>query len=103
MRKLTLNIYSDPGHAWCKVPRKLLAKLGIADQITTYSYQRNDSVYLEEDCDLGTFIVALNKAGVSVAFREFNTNKQSKIRSYNHYTLTDRNYHESKEMVTNRP
>lgn len=84
--KLTLNIYSDPGHAWCKVPRSLLEKLGIVDQITTYSYQRKDSVYLEEDCDLGTLIVALNKAGVSVAFREFNTNKQSKIRSYNHYT-----------------
>ena len=86
MRKLTLNIYSDPGHAWCKVSRKLLVELGISDQITTYSYQRNDSVYLEEDMDLGTLIVALNKAGVSVAFREFNTNKQSKIRSYNHYT-----------------
>lgn len=86
MRKLTLNIYSDPGHAWCKIPRSLLSKLGIGDQITTYSYQRKDSVYLEEDMDLGTLIVALNKAGVSVAFREFSTNKQSKIRSYLHYT-----------------
>lgn len=85
MRKLTLNIYSDPGHAWCKVSRKLLVDLGISDQITTYSYQRKDSVYLEEDCDLGTLIGALKDKGVAVKFKEFHTNKQSKIRSYSHY------------------
>jgi len=86
MRKLTLNIYSDPGHAWCKVTRKLLVDLGISDKITTYSYQRKDSVYLEEDCDLSTLIGALKDKGVTVKFKEFHTNKQSKIRSYIHYT-----------------
>ena len=85
MRKLTLNVYADPGHAWCKVSRKLLVDLGISDKITTYSYQRNDSVYLEEDCDLGTLIGALKSKGVEIKFKEFHTNKQSKIRSYSHY------------------
>lgn len=86
MRKLTLNVYADPGHAWCKVSRKLLVDLGISDKITTYSYQRKDSVYLEEDCDLGTLIGALKSKGVEIKFKEFHTNKQSKIRSYLHYT-----------------
>lgn len=86
MRKLTLNIYSDTGHAWCKVPRLLLTKLGIGDKISTYSYQRKDSVYLEEDMDLGTLLGALKAKGVTVKFKEFHTNKQSKIRSYHHYS-----------------
>ncbi len=86
MRKLTLNVYADPGHAWCKVPRVLLEKLGLIDKISTYSYQRKDSVYLEEDCDLSTLIGTLKDKGVTVKFKEFHTNKQSKIRSYNHYT-----------------
>lgn len=82
---MKLNIYSDPGHAWCKVPRSLLVKYNIEGDITSFSYQRGDYVYLEEDCDLGTLIQTLNAWGVTVQFKEFHTNKQSKIRSYSHY------------------
>ena len=82
---MIFNVYEDPGHAWCKVPRRLIESLGIADEITTYSYQRGDYVYLEEDCDLATFATALRATGKTIEFREFHTNKQSKIRSYSHY------------------
>lgn len=82
---MKLNIYADPGHAWCKVSRALLVKLDIADKVSAYSYQRGDSVYLEEDCDLSVLISALKAKGVSVEFKEFHTNKSSKIRSYSHY------------------
>ena len=44
MKTRQFNVYSDPGHAWVKVSRKLLVKLGIADKITLYSYQRGDAV-----------------------------------------------------------
>lgn len=86
MKKITLNIYEDPGHGWAKVKKDLLVKLGIADQITCFSYQRGDYVYLEEDMDLGTLLGALKNRGVSVKFREFHTNKSSKIRSYNSFS-----------------
>ena len=82
---MKLNIYSDPGHAWCKVPRSLLVKYNIEGDITSFSYQRGDYVYLEEDCDLSLLLSTLRACGVSVEFREFHTNKQSKIRSYSHY------------------
>ena len=56
--KKVFTLYADGGHAWAKVPRKLLEQLGILKDITHYSYQRGDYVYLEEDGDLSTFLVA---------------------------------------------
>lgn len=82
---MKFNIYADPGHAWCKVSRSLLVKLDIADKVSCYSYQRGDSVYLEEDCDLGLLIGALKAKGKTVEFKELHTNKSSKIRSYDSY------------------
>lgn len=54
---------SDPGHGWLAVPVSDIAKLGIADQITPYSYQspRGGKVYLEEDGDAPRFVQAYAK------------------------------------------
>ena len=85
MSKLSLNFYCDPGHGWVKVPIKTLLKLGIADKISRYSYQRGLYAYLEEDCDLNMLFAAADKAGISITLKEFHTNKTSKIRSYDNY------------------
>lgn len=85
MKSMKLTVYSDPGHAWCKVPITMLVKLGIEKNISTYSYQRNGYAYLEEDCDLTTLCKALKAKGINYTFIEKNTNKSSKIRSYSHY------------------
>lgn len=84
---MKIQVYSDPGHAWAKVKKSALVKLGIADKITTYSYMRGEYAYLEEDCDLSTFIAACRAAGVPFEFNEHVARfKHSKIRSYHHYT-----------------
>lgn len=89
MKKITLSVYSDPGHAWCKVHKELLTKLGIEKKITAYSYQRGDYAFLEEDCDLYVLVNALKANGcMNISFREFNTNRTSKIRSYSCYTCS---------------
>ena len=83
---MKINVYADPGHAWAKVKKSTLRKLGIADKITTYSYMRGDYAYLEEDCDLSTLMLALRAAGVRFEFNEHVARfKQSKIRSYDYY------------------
>jgi len=83
---MKINVYADPGHAWAKVKKSTLAKLGIADKITTYSYMRGDYAYLEEDCDLSTLVSALRAAGVPFEFKEHVARfKQSKIRNYDYY------------------
>ena len=85
MKTLSFNCYSDPGHGWIKVSKKLIAKLNIADKITAFSYQRGDQVFLEEDCDASLFVQTLELKGIKPVFKQFNSNKSSKIRSYNSY------------------
>ena len=80
------TFYTDPGHGWVKVRRAEVEKLDIATKITPYSYQRNLYVYLEEDCDLGTFIAAKKARNETVEFVNSNCrDRQSKIRSYDRF------------------
>lgn len=86
MRSLTLNFYTDPGHGWAKVNKKVLNDLGIAEQISAYSYQRGDYAYLEEDWDLSQLMTAARAAGIDLKFKQFNCRERSsKIRSYRPY------------------
>ena len=62
----TYKLHTDPGHGWLAVRRKELAELGIADQISRYSYVKGETAYLEEDCDLRVFFDAYKaKHGVA--------------------------------------
>ena len=56
--------HEDPGHGWLEVPIETIRELGLADKITPYSYMDQYSVYLEEDCDLTTFINTLKAHGI---------------------------------------
>lgn len=89
MQHKTFKFYSDPGHGWLAVKRAHLVSLGIIDQITGFSYQRGKTVYLEEDCDVGTFFAAFKQAygheprTIEGSF----TNNSSPIRSYEHFRV----------------
>ncbi len=78
-------MFNDPGHAWLKVPRKLIVSLGIQNKITGYSYQRTDKVYLECDCDFGMFVDAMKDVGKTVECKDTHTNRSSKIRNYQRF------------------
>lgn len=86
MKKFTITVYSDPGHAWGKVKRDVLLEHSVEHLISSYSYQLRDNVYLEEDCDLTLVFDALCKAGYSVVFKEKVSNNDSKIRGYERYS-----------------
>lgn len=87
----TITIYTDPSHGWAKVTLSELFKLEIHDKISSYSHIRSNKkysyAYLEEDCDLSTYLKALDSKGIKYKFKTLDTNKSSKIRSYNRYTL----------------
>ena len=85
MKTVTFDIYNDPGHGWLKTTRAKLQQLGIAELISTYSYQRGDSVFLEEDCDAGILVSRLRHLGYTVKFREHHADKRSRIRGYECY------------------
>lgn len=83
----TITFYADSGHGWAKIKRSELVKLNIADLISQYSYERGEYAYLEEDCDLSTYINALRNNGYT-EFKFAGTTcaeRQSRIRSYNSY------------------
>ena len=82
---MKIHVYNDPGHGWGAVKRDILTTFGIADKVSTYSYQRGQTVYLEEDCDLSLLLGALRQRGVTPEFIEHHTNRRSPIRSYDHY------------------
>ena len=87
--KTTYRVYADPGHAWLKADRTELVRLGIADRVSAFSYQRGNAVYLEEDCDLSLFLETKKARGESVVIRETHTDKQSRIRNYIPYVKSN--------------
>jgi len=84
-KTFTCIVYSDPSHAWAKVKRQVLVNLGIDKEVSSYSYQFKDNVYLEEDCDLSLLYQRLLKDDVRMKFVEKHTDKPSRIRSYESY------------------
>lgn len=78
----TFDFLTDPSHGWLKVPRALLASLGIVDKITIYSYQRGDFAYLEEHRDFGTFLESATAAGFTVKRRIRYADRPSRVRQY---------------------
>ena len=83
---IKIKIYSDPGHAWGAVKRKVLDQLGITNNITEYSYQKGGTVYLEEDRDLGTLLTTLRDKNIGFTVVEKNSaNRYSPIRSYERF------------------
>lgn len=77
----TLDFYSDPAHGWLKVPSSELYDLEIA-QYMSYSFERGEFAYLEEDCAMPVYIAALNAQGYNVKFNFHESDRSSKIRNY---------------------
>ena len=82
----TFTFHSDPGHGWLQVPREMLTELGIDGEITSFSYESGDYVYLEEDMDAGAFFRAYqSKHGQPPEFAEA-YREVTPIRNYQRYT-----------------
>lgn len=73
--------HTDPGHGWLAVKRKELIKLNILDKVSSCSYQRGGTVYLEEDCDATLFWNAKEAIGEKVDYRSSYQNN-TPIRRY---------------------
>lgn len=83
-----IQFFSDAGHGWAKVPRSLLAELGILLQISNYSYERDGFVFCEEDYDLSILCNALRAGGKEPKFIEHHSGGQSQIRGYQKFKRT---------------
>lgn len=85
MKTRSFDYFIDPGHGWVKVSKRLLLDLGIVGVITSYSYERGDYAYLEEDCDMGALYTALHVRGIEPKLRHRYADWRSRIRGYASY------------------
>ena len=82
---MQLTKHSDPGHGWLEVPRGLLDTLGIAGDISRYSYVRGDRAFLEEDCDAVKFEEAMKAAGQTITVKGIHIDRDHLIRSLSRF------------------
>jgi len=87
MKKITLQMFTDPGHGWIKISLKHLNQLNLIDKITSYSYINNNHAYLEQDCDASLLMHTLKDNNVSYEFRYHHSNTSSKLRYYDSYNI----------------
>jgi hypothetical protein len=84
---MKIQFYSDPGHGWAAVERDLLIKLNILHRVSGYSYQRGDTVYLEEDCDMAALARALAQNDDTLELEQHHTDDRSPIRNYARFSI----------------
>ena len=84
---MMLTLFNDPGHAWLRVNRSIAKHLmgELFNRISPYSYQFNEYIYLEEDCDAGLLLQALKSQGIAYTIKENYCNNESRIRSYSSF------------------
>jgi hypothetical protein len=92
-RQCLAKWYSDPGHAWLGVEAEMMQELGIAEEISSYSYLARGIVYLEEDCDAPRFFHAVNLAGYEIKFGDQkHYQNDAPIRRMGRFTEYAKNY-----------
>ena len=88
--KLTFNFHSDSGHGWLAVKNSLIRELGLASEISPYSYMQGQSSYLEEDCDLSKFLTAFKeKFGFEPKIKHLPQKEYSPIRSFKSFKMEE--------------
>lgn len=82
--EIPVKFYEDAGHGWYAIKRDLVAFSGV--KVSSYSYQKGKTVYLEEDCDASEVFAALTKGGYhSIKVVKESYSERSPIRSYDYY------------------
>ena len=85
VKKLSIKVMSDPGHAWASVPIKLLQELNILDQISRYSYINGKRAYLEEDRDMSILIQTLKQKNIDFELKSSHNDK-TPIRNFTSFS-----------------
>jgi hypothetical protein len=79
------TFHTDPGHGWLEVPVQLLHELGIAKDISSFSFYFSGNAYLEEDCDAGKFLKAYSAARGGLPLVDEKYSNNTPIRHYQRY------------------
>ena len=85
---LVFNFHSDAGHGWLAVKNCLVRELGLAKEISQFSYMQGQSSYLEEDGDMAKFINAFTaKFGFAPKINELPSKDRSMVRNFKRFSM----------------
>lgn len=88
--ELVFNFHSDAGHGWLAVKNSLIRELGLATKISSFSYTKVATSYLEEDRDAQLFIKAFtDKFGMAPTIKELKSRDYSPIRSMPRFKMEE--------------
>jgi hypothetical protein len=80
--------FNDSGHGWYSVKRSKLESMGVLSKVSGFSYQKGESVYLEENCDASLFFNALTEEEKQ-SIKVIDSYSQScPVRRYERFSLT---------------
>ena len=83
---IKLGFIEDPAHGWLLAPRELVEELGIADQVSRYSYlSRHNIVALEEDRDAGLLLRAIEARGLAAHIEHTSCDGDAPVRRWDSY------------------
>lgn len=85
---MKITYFNDGGHGWYSVKRSKLESMGVLSKVSGFSYQRGESVYLEEDCDAGLFFNNLTEEEKQSIKVIDSYSDRSPVRNYERFSLT---------------
>lgn len=83
----TFKYHNDPGHGWLAVKLDLLDELDLIEKISTYSYIKGKTAYLEEDLDCTTFVREYRKRFGDFQEQSLYYDGRCPVRGYNSYSI----------------
>lgn len=95
----TRAFFETPTHGYLRVPMAEIERLGIRNMITRYSYHCENLAFLEEDCDLATYVEAMEAAGYKIKLKVSQHSGAFLTRAKNFESATEGPY---KEFNLNR-
>jgi hypothetical protein len=85
---MKVTYFNDSGHGWYSVKRSKLEVMGVLNKVSVFSYQKGDSVYLEEDCDAGLFFNNLTEEERQSIKVVESYSRACPVRNYERFSLT---------------
>lgn len=80
----TYKVHEDAGHGWLEVRKSEIMETPV--KVTPYSYQDENNVYLEEDCDKWAFLNYLESKGEKFTLETSYHKDYNPIRSMRHFS-----------------
>jgi hypothetical protein len=82
---MKVTFFNDAGHGWYSVKKAWLEFHGLMNKVSSFSYQKGDTIYLEEDCDASLLFNKAKEIGLELSVKS-SYKHRSPVRSYSTVT-----------------